>query len=117
FLEYNGSEVWIGKNWDRTEQLDLLERCERLNLDAATKIFVISDVERRNLLKIGIPDEKIIVNPNGVDTDIFRPDIGGRSEREKLAVPFDKILVGFVGTFGPWHGVLALADAIASIPK
>jgi glycosyltransferase involved in cell wall biosynthesis len=117
FLEYNGSEVWIGRNWDRTEQLDLLERCERLNLDGATRIFVISDVERDNLLRIGIPAEKIVVNPNGVDTDVFRPHIGGLAERENLGIPPAAILVGFVGTFGPWHGVLALADAIALVPR
>lgn len=35
FLEYNGSEVWVGRHWDRVGSLDLLERYERLNLDAA----------------------------------------------------------------------------------
>jgi glycosyltransferase involved in cell wall biosynthesis len=117
FLEYNGSEVWIGKNWDRTGQLDLLERCERLNLAAATRIFVISDVERRNLIKLGVAEGKIIVNPNGVDTNLFKPGIGGDDERAKLSIAAETILVGFVGTFGPWHGVLALADAIAMTPR
>lgn len=117
FLEYNGSEVWIGKHWDKTGQLDLLERCERLNLKAASRIFVISEVERNNLLRSGVPAEKIVVNPNGVDTDEFRPGIGGREIREGFGVADDTSLVGFVGTFGPWHGVLALADAIALTPK
>lgn len=117
FLEYNGSEVWIGKHWDRTERLDLLERCERLNLVAAAKIFVISEVERQNLLAAGIADEKIIVNPNGVDTEEFKPGIGGREERKSLGISDAATLVGFVGSFGPWHGVLALADAIALAPK
>ena len=117
FLEYNGSEVWIARHWDRTKGLDLLERCERLNLRAADRIFVISEVERTNLLNAGIPDEKIVVNPNGVDTDEFRPGISGGDERERLGIPADKKLVGFVGTFGPWHGVLALADAIALVPR
>lgn len=115
FLEYNGSEVWIGKHWDKTERLDLLERCEMLNLKAAARIFVISEVEKNNLLKVGITDEKIIVNPNGVDADAFRPGVGGETVRKELSA--NDILVGFVGTFGPWHGVLALADAIALTPK
>jgi glycosyltransferase involved in cell wall biosynthesis len=117
FLEYNGSEVWMGRNWDRTEKLDLLERCELLNLRAARRIFVISEIEKNNLLNAGVEPEKIIVNPNGVDTDKFRPDIGGKKVRDELGVPSDKMLAGFVGTFGPWHGVLALADAIAMTPK
>jgi glycosyltransferase involved in cell wall biosynthesis len=116
FLEYNGSEVWVGKHWDKVGMLKLLERCERLNLEAAARIFVVSEVERRNLLRAGVKEEKIVVNPNGVDTEKFRPGIGGEVEREKLGIALDETLVGFVGTFGPWHGVLALAEAITLIP-
>src|SRR5262249_17365245 len=63
FLEYNGSEVWIGKHWDVSGMIPLLERFERLNLHASSRIFVVSEVERRNLIRIGIAEEKIIVNP------------------------------------------------------
>ena len=86
FLEYNGSEVWIGKHWDMSGMIPLLERFERLNLDAAARIFVVSEVERRNLLRVGIADEKIVVNPNGVDTEKFRPGIGGAAARQELGV-------------------------------
>src|SRR5262249_4578261 len=116
FLEYNGSEVWIGKHWDVSGMIPLLERFERLNLKAATRIFVVSEVERRNLLRAGIADEKIIVNPNGVDTERFRPNIGGETTRAELGISNDEILAGFVGTFGPWHGVLTLAEAITLMP-
>ena len=116
FLEYNGSEVWVGRHWDRVSMLDLLSRYEHLNLAAATRIFVVSEVERKNLERAGLASEKIIVNPNGVDTDIFRPDVGGARVRERLGVAGEKQLVGFVGSFGPWHGVLVLAEAIKLIP-
>lgn len=117
FLEYNGSEVWIGKHWDRVEMLDLLERCERLNLAAASRIFVISEVERNNLLDAGVPDHKIVVNPNGVDTGKFHPDVGGAAVRQKYHINEGTVVAGFLGTFGPWHGVLELADAIALVPR
>jgi len=116
FLEYNGSEVWIGKHWDMSGMIPLLERFERLNLKAASRIFVVSEVERRNLLRLGIADEKIIVNPNAVDPDKFRPDIGGAKARQELGIGPREILAGFVGTFGPWHGVLTLAEAITLMP-
>ena len=115
FLEYNGSEVWVGKHWDRVGSLDLLERYERLNLDAATRIFVVSEVERRNLEGRGVRAEKIIVNPNGVDVERFRPGVGGAEERRELGIKEDEVVVGFVGTFGPWHGVEKLAEAIKLI--
>ncbi len=116
FLEYNGSEVWIGKHWDISGMIPLLERFERLNLAVAARIFVVSAVERRNLLRCGIPDEKIVVNPNGVDPEEFQPGIGGAAVRCELGVAEHETLAGFVGTFGPWHGVLTLAEAITLLP-
>jgi glycosyltransferase involved in cell wall biosynthesis len=117
FLEYNGSEVWVGRYWDRVGMLGLLERYERLNLKAAARVFVVSEVERQNLLRAGVEDEKIVVNPNGVDAERFQPNIGGKHARRELGIAEDETLIGFVGTFGPWHGVLALAEAINLIPK
>jgi glycosyltransferase involved in cell wall biosynthesis len=115
FLEYNGSEVWVGKHWDRVGKLDLLERYEQLNLKAATRIFVVSEVERRNLEKRGVNPDKIIINPNGVDPSIFHPGVGGSELRRKLGLRDNDVVVGFVGTFGPWHGVLVLAEAIRTL--
>ncbi len=116
FLEYNGSEVWVGRHWDHVGSLDLLERYERLNLQAAARIFVVSDVERQNLEARGVAAEKIVVNPNGVDADVFRPGIGGADVRKGLGIADDEVVAGFVGTFGPWHGVIQLAEAIRAIP-
>ena len=109
-LEYNGSEVWISRRWNGVGQLWLLKRFERLNQIAADKIFVVSEVERRNLIRAGIDAEKIIVNPNGVDTDLFRPGKGGYRIRQSLGIE-GKIGIGFIGTFGPWHGAPVLAEA------
>jgi glycosyltransferase involved in cell wall biosynthesis len=117
FLEYNGSEVWIGKHWDISGMLPLLERFEHLNLKAAARIFVVSDVERRNLLRAGVPEERIIVNPNGVDVEVFRPGVGGAAARDEFGVGQTETVAGFVGTFGPWHGVLTLAEAITMLPE
>lgn len=117
FLEYNGSEVWVGKHWDRVGSLQLLERYERLNLEAAARILVVSEVERRNLETRGVAGEKITLNPNAVDVELFRPGTGGGAVRRELGVDQPDLLAGFVGTFGPWHGVIELAHAIKSLPE
>src|SRR5258706_289932 len=75
FLEYNGSEVWMGRHWDQGIMLPLLARFERLNLEAAARIFVVANVERRNLLRAGVPDEKSVAHPNGVDTEKGWPGV------------------------------------------
>ena len=116
FLEYNGSEVWVGKHWDRVGSLALLERYEQLNLRAAARIFVVSDVERKNLEARGVAAEKIILNPNAVDVQLFRPGIGGAAKRRELGIKETDLVAGFVGTFGPWHGVVELAKAMKLIP-
>lgn len=117
FLEYNGSEVWVGKHWDDIGMLKLLEKFERLNLQAADRIFVVAEAERRNLIKSGVNEQKIVLNPNGVDPEKFRPGVGGVSVRTRLKIEDDSVLVGFVGSFGPWHGVTELAEAITLIPN
>ena len=117
FLEYNGSEVWVGKHWDRVGSLGLLERYERLNLRAAARIFVVSEVERRNLEARGVAAEKIVLNPNAVDVELFRPGIGGTQVRDALGFKNTDLVAGFVGTFGPWHGVVELGRAIKSLPE
>ena len=113
-LEFNGSEVWISENWDPVGLLWLLRRFERLNLKAADHIFVVSEVERGNLRAAGIASHRIVVNPNGVDIDRFKPDCGGRETRAALGLS-DKIVVGFLGSFGPWHGAPVLAEAARRI--
>jgi glycosyltransferase involved in cell wall biosynthesis len=116
FLEYNGSEVWMGQHWGRGGLLELLKLCERLNLEAATRIFVVSEIERRNLLEAGVAESKIVVNQNGVDPEEFKPGVGGAIELEQFEIGKDEILFGFLSTFGPWHGVLTLAEAITLMP-
>ena len=80
FLEYNGSEVWVGRYWDQVGSLNVLARYERLNLKAAAYIFVVSEVVRQDLLRAGVDDDKIVVNPNGVDVERFRPGMGDASD-------------------------------------
>src|SRR5205814_9653302 len=87
------------------------------NLNTAARIFVVSEVERQNLRKLGIDDAKIVVNPNGVDVDRFQPGIGRAELRNEFGVATTDTLVGFVGTFGPWHGVEVLAQAITRLPS
>lgn len=46
----------------------------------------------------------VYVVPNGVDTDIFRPDVESHV-RERYGVGEDEVLVTFTGSFREWHGV------------
>jgi glycosyltransferase involved in cell wall biosynthesis len=112
-LEYNGSEVWAHRNWGTPVRHEALaSRIERLNLEAADLIVVVSDRLREQLVADGIEPEKILVNPNGVDTDVYRPYVDGAEIRKRFDLG-DRLVVGFIGTFGRWHGTAVLAEAFA----
>jgi glycosyltransferase involved in cell wall biosynthesis len=93
FLEYNGSEEFTGKHWHTTPLKRQLARCERAVLWTASKIFVVSDVDRRDLIARGIPAERIILNPNGVSPERFTAG-GGPAVRHKLGFSSDDVVVG-----------------------
>jgi glycosyltransferase involved in cell wall biosynthesis len=111
-LEYNGSEVWISKHWDPTRFLPWLRICEEISLAAAALITVVSDALRQELIERGIPEQKILVNPNAVDPDIFYPDCGGNEIRQQLGIQPANVTVGFIGSFSYWHGIGVLQEAI-----
>lgn len=110
-LEYNGSEVWSVKNWGgRCAYPDLLASAEKASLHGADYIVTVSEASRDELIKMKIAAQKILVVPNGADETKFKPDLDGARIRQELA-PKASIVVGFIGSFGVWHGADLLAKA------
>ncbi len=114
-LEYNGSFAWMGRNWSRSlSRVNLVDQVELENLRGADLVVVVSDSSCAELVERGIPARKILVTTNAVDAEYYNPDISGKVERSKLLLS-DRIVVGFVGTFGRWHGAEILAKAIPMV--
>ena len=112
-LEYNGSEVWMSRHWGRPLKYEALaERIERVNVCAADLVVVVSRPMRDDLIARGVPGDRILVNPNAVDPETYRPDLDGAAVRSRLAFG-SKTVVGFISTFQPWHGAEVLAAAFA----
>jgi glycosyltransferase involved in cell wall biosynthesis len=70
---------------------------------------------RQELVERGIPEEKVLVNPNGVDPEIFHPGCGGRDVRRQLGFQPDQVVVGFIGSFSYWHGIAVLQEAMGAL--
>jgi len=116
-LEYQGSEVWLAKNWDPARFRPWLRFCEELSISASSQIVVLSDALRDELMVRGYPAERIILNPAAVDPRRFRPDCGGKEVRQQLGVAPHHTLVSFVGSFSYYHGMSVLARAITTLLK
>ena len=113
--EYNGSEVWVARHWGEPLRYESLSaRIERLNLRSAHLVSVVSRPLARDAEAQGVDPSRILVNPNGVDTDRYRPDVDGGAVRARYGLE-GKTVIGFIGTFGPWHGAEVLAHAFVSL--
>jgi glycosyltransferase involved in cell wall biosynthesis len=113
-LEFNSSEVWKGRYWGGLHRVRAAQLVERINLRAADRVVVVSRALCESLVDSGIPREKIVVNPNGVDPRQFRPEVDRDRIRARFGFDSD-VVVGFSGTFGLWHGIPTLAAAIPRV--
>jgi glycosyltransferase involved in cell wall biosynthesis len=119
-LEYNGSEVWAARNWGRPLKYEKLAlEAEDVSLRHASVIVTVSNVLHEELLSRGIPAERVVMHPNGVDASLYDSNRFGdderRSLREQHGLDDQAVVATFVGTFGHWHGADLLARAIAHL--
>jgi glycosyltransferase involved in cell wall biosynthesis len=120
-LEFNGSEVWAERHWGRGELrlADRLVALEDANVRGASLVVVVSDILKELVVESGAaPAEQILVNPNGVNVERLSPYRGDNPAtwRARMGLP-DVPTVGFVGTFGFWHGVTLLPGMIEAVRK
>ncbi|MBL8470193.1 MAG: glycosyltransferase family 4 protein [Rhodocyclaceae bacterium] len=117
-VEYNGSEVWVARNWGRRLKHEkLADMSEQAMLRHAHLVVTISAVLKEELIARGVAAERIVCYPNCIDPAVFDPARYGQAERAVLRSRYDiapdSIVVAFIGTFGQWHGAERLAQAIA----
>lgn len=114
-LEFNGSEVWVSRHWGKPLAYESLsDRIEKLNLAAADLVVVVSRPLKDTLVAQGVPPDKIMVNPNGVNQDAYAPGVDGSVVRARHGLE-GKLVAGFIGTFGDWHGADVLAEAFGRL--
>lgn len=94
----------------------IIGRKEMFILNTAKIVVTVSNVLKEELIVRGVPENKILVCPNGVDPSVFYYKKNAAIElRKDLHISKDCILVGFSGTFGKWHGIPEMAEAIKKI--
>lgn len=118
-LEYNSSEVWTSKQWggNKLNFIDFSEKVEKLLLEKSDLITCVSKPLKQQLIEQGVDESKIIVTPNGVDIEKYNPELSGEFIRKEYNIDKEKIVIGFIGTFGKWHGAEVLTKAFAQLVK
>lgn len=93
-----------------------LEALEMAAYRAADAVVVVTEGFRNDLLRRGVPGEKVHVIPNGADLDRFAApgDDAGRARTELGAGP-GETLVLYIGAHGISHGLETVADAAAKL--
>ncbi|MEW5899440.1 MAG: glycosyltransferase family 4 protein, partial [Bacillota bacterium] len=114
-LEYNGSFPWMARHWGRPLRFEKIAAGIELRVCRLSDlIVVVSAPMKEELVQRGVKEEKILVNPNGVDPERYSPLVDGGAVRRRYGLE-GKTVVGFSGTFGQWHGADKLAGAAALI--
>lgn len=117
--EFNGSELTMSREFGGREMnnADVLQAIETESFHLADVISVVSEPVKDEVVALGVPADKIIVNPNGVDLEAYHPlpDDERTKLRAELGFGPDDVVLGFCGTFGGWHGIEVLAEAMPQI--
>ncbi|MCB0762300.1 MAG: glycosyltransferase family 4 protein [Flavobacteriales bacterium] len=91
------------------------ERFQALKSDA---IVVVSSALKEYLMKrTGVEASKILVTPNAVNTALFPSDTDKWKARKNMGYAEHDIVVGFVGSIFPYHGVDHLIQAFDEAAK
>ncbi len=78
-------------------------------LGAYQRLVVFTEGHRQRLLRLGAEPERVVVVPNAVDVDLFRPPLGGRQHRKS-----GELVIGYLGRLDPEKGIGALLEGFAS---
>lgn len=81
-------------------------------------IFPITQNLKKIILeKFGVAEFRVLVMPDGVDIDLFNIPDQKEEYRRKLNLPFDKKIIGYVGTFSTMGHDKGVRDLISAFAK
>lgn len=103
-----------GKGRDRSPRWRAIHALETALCRGADAVVAICEGIRRDLVSRGVPEDRITLVPNGVDTRKYAP----RARDEPLADRYQlrgKIVIAYVGKLFHFEGVRLLLDALSRL--
>jgi glycosyltransferase involved in cell wall biosynthesis len=108
-LEVNAPLAYEQQKYERLAFPRVAAATERWICSNTARTIVVSGVMKDMLCRIGVPSSLMVIVPNGIDPDEFRPDLPCESIRRQWGLE-GKIVLGFVGWFKKWHGLENLIE-------
>ena len=114
-LEWNGSWAWERRHWREGHFIknafeQYLIEVERESLSRALVVRAVSRRAAEMAVECGADPDRVLVVPNAVDlTNLPAPAGPPRTS--------DSPEIGWVGSFGPWHGAPVLIEAMPLLPE
>ncbi len=108
-IYYESHEFPVGK---------IFRSIHRWSLNMAKGIIVINVELKRLYVRLGIPENKIIVIPNGVKQKRLKiiNKMSQCEARTKLNLPLNRKIIVYTGNLYGWKGVETLVDSIRYLP-
>jgi len=96
--------------WGAGEEFEFMARMEADAAKGADRVLTITGALRDELIRRGVPAEKITVVPNGVDASRFTPAPRDNALSDHLGIG-DRTVIGYVGSVLDYEGLDLLIEA------
>jgi glycosyltransferase involved in cell wall biosynthesis len=105
-------KVLLGKETDEKGAIKQMKKHFRMHFyQKANKIVCVTQNIKNNIQKeYNLPSEKVVVIPNGANTDLFTPLNQDICKKDLGLAPKDSYFC-FVGNLAPWQGVEYMIEA------
>ncbi len=115
-LEVNAPLVYEQARFRGLRLKTLAEETEIATFRRADHIVAVSEAVRAHVLSRQVPEDRVTVLPNGVDISRFHPQVDGQEVRTRHGLD-GRLVIGFVGSLKPWHGLDFLLDAFMRVSQ
>jgi len=102
------------KGYEDSDHYHLSEAMELEVASQADHVFVITQALADILIDYGVDEKKITILPNSVDVEKFNP-MERDAELEDYLEAYDRVVLGYIGSFVEYEGLDLLLEAVASI--
>lgn len=117
-LVWNIRQSNLSKEYNKTRTRLIVRLLAALSGTMPDKIIACSYVAADLHTEFGYSPERMLVIPNGFDTDVFKPDPTARTAiRQALSIAEDRLVVGIVARFDPQKDIENFLHAAALLQQ